>query len=164
MLKQYYTNKPNILTSLTRVVNFDKYPNSLTKDYSDIECKLTVKLSSLKLSTMQLDRIKFLCRDHLKNSEIVIKYKGCPTYEQNFIKCNQIFKELYIEALRAPNYNQKLWRSYSYRRKFLKAKSWEEQKRKLKEIEQQKKPTDDQFEKDYKEGKITIKSLLLQPL
>jgi hypothetical protein len=164
VLKQFYLNKPNALTTITQVVNFDKFPNSLAKDYNDIECKVTVKLSSLKLSALQLERIKFLSQDHLKKGEIVIKYKGCPTYEQNFIKCNQIFKELYIEALRAPNYNKCFLQSYFTRKRMLKVKTWDEQKRKLKEIEEHGKQREDQFEKDYKDGKITIQSLLLHQL
>jgi len=82
-------------------------------------CRIFVNLDDLNFSPEQRERFIFLLGPrYTGSSRIKIISRDYFTFQENYIKCLELLRELYWEALRAPSRNITLVRN-PYRREFL---------------------------------------------
>jgi hypothetical protein len=91
-------------------------------DTRDRIAKIRVNLTEMGLAPLQRQRLIFLLGNRYQGSDkIKIVCKQYNTYHENFVRANEILRELYWEAKRAPDTNTTALVN-PYRREFLKKK------------------------------------------
>lgn len=92
---------------------------SLRVDHRDKICRIFIDLNDLNLSPEQRERFIFLLGPRFTGStKIKFVSREFFTYQENYIKCLELMREIYFEALRAPSRNITMLRN-PYRREFL---------------------------------------------
>jgi Mitochondrial ribosomal subunit protein len=91
-------------------------------DTRDRVAKVTVNLTEMGLAPLQRQRFIFLLGNRFNGSDKVkIVCKQYNTWHENFVRANEILRELYWEAKRAPDTNTTALTN-PYRREFFKKK------------------------------------------
>lgn len=107
---------------------FDKYPHGDTRehgntriDHRDKVAKIYFDLRDLKLSPEQRERLTFLLGPRYKGGhEIKIVCRQFLTFQENYLRALEQFREIYWEAKRAPDRCATLTRNPYRREKIIK--------------------------------------------
>ena len=95
------------------IMQFDKYPSGDTRehvsqriDHRDKKAKIFFDMRDMNLSPEQRERLIFLLGRRYEEKDghqFKIVYRDFKTYQANYIRAMEIFREIYWEAIRAPS-------------------------------------------------------------
>jgi hypothetical protein len=125
VMKQHEYHQPNfpIIAEWKKYAAGDlrEHEASDMMDRRSTVAKIRLDMRHLKLAHLQRERFAFLLGpryDPRRPHTVKIVTKQYDTYNENFMRCNETLRELYWEALRAPD-NDALFRRNPYRREKL---------------------------------------------